>query len=288
MKKVLVVSVLMVLLMASTALAEVKVYDADGQYLGILMVYDGHSADIYIPSMGKFINSLMYKCDSAWMCRYDSLSCDFWDHFEILFQGADCAGEAYMRPYTNWDRMWPQVDYIFYRTDIDKCYLVMPGVYKKCYYYKAFGRDGETNFNCPQGTECRIVGGPSVEWLHPLLEIPKEELPFTLPISLPLRYEYEAAMPLPVVTVTAPNGGETWPIGSTKKITWTSSGITGYVSFQVSRNGGATWGSPLTLINDGSYDWKVTSPASTQARVRIKSVNNPSVFDTSNSNFIIQ
>jgi hypothetical protein len=35
------------------------------------------------------------------------------------------------------------------------------------------------------------------------------------------------------IAVTAPNGGETWPIGSTQTIKWTSNGITGYVKIEL-------------------------------------------------------
>ena len=43
------------------------------------------------------------------------------------------------------------------------------------------------------------------------------------------------------LTVTAPNGGETWPIGSSRTIQWTSTGLTGNVKIEVSRNGGTSW-----------------------------------------------
>ena len=43
------------------------------------------------------------------------------------------------------------------------------------------------------------------------------------------------------ITVTSPNGGEIWPIGSVQNISWTSSGLTGNVKIEVSRNGGTSW-----------------------------------------------
>jgi Chitobiase/beta-hexosaminidase C-terminal domain len=91
------------------------------------------------------------------------------------------------------------------------------------------------------------------------------------------------------ITVTSPNGGETWPIGSNKTITWTSSGITGNVKIELSRNGGSTWTTiKSSTPNDGEYVWKVTSPATTQARIRVTSISYPSVSDTSDGNFTIQ
>jgi hypothetical protein len=90
------------------------------------------------------------------------------------------------------------------------------------------------------------------------------------------------------VTVSAPNGGEVWPIGSTQKILWSTTGFIGNVKIDVSRNGGSTW---TTLIssttNDGSYDWKVVTPLSTTARIRVSSYDDPSVLDISNADFRI-
>ena len=63
----------------------VQVYDANGQYLGILMHQDGQSAQIYIPSIGKFINSRGYMCD-----YYNSNG-----RIELYYEGSDCSGQAY-------------------------------------------------------------------------------------------------------------------------------------------------------------------------------------------------
>ncbi|MGH8010807.1 MAG: hypothetical protein ACREQ3_27790, partial [Candidatus Binatia bacterium] len=91
------------------------------------------------------------------------------------------------------------------------------------------------------------------------------------------------------IMVVAPNGGEQWAIGSKQKIKWTSSGVSGNVKIEVSRNGGASW---ILLFsstaNDGTENWKVTGPATAQAQIRVSSVSNPSVVDTSNGNFTIK
>jgi hypothetical protein len=81
------------------------------------------------------------------------------------------------------------------------------------------------------------------------------------------------------VTVIAPNGGETWPIGSTQKILWSSSGFIGNAKIEISRNGGSTWTALAgSTPNDGSYDWKVVIPLSTTARIRVSSYDDPSVW----------
>ncbi len=60
------------------------------------------------------------------------------------------------------------------------------------------------------------------------------------------------------VTVTSPNGGETWGMGTLHAITWTASdnvAVTA-VSLDYSTNNGGSWSSIATgLANSGSYNW---------------------------------
>jgi len=91
------------------------------------------------------------------------------------------------------------------------------------------------------------------------------------------------------ITVSSANGGETWTIGSTHAIQWSSNGISGNVKIELSRDGGATWTTlSNSTANSGTKNWKVTKPATTQARIRVSSVNSSSVADTGNTNFTIQ
>jgi hypothetical protein len=70
------------------------------------------------------------------------------------------------------------------------------------------------------------------------------------------------------VALTAPNGGEDWISGKVQTITWTP-GI-GDVKLEVSRDGGASWDIVVPATpNDGSYDWAVTGPASSQVLARV-------------------
>jgi hypothetical protein len=91
------------------------------------------------------------------------------------------------------------------------------------------------------------------------------------------------------LTVVVPDGGEVWRINTTQRIQWTSSGVSGNVKIELSRDGGATY---TTLFantpNDGSQNWRVTGPATTQASIKISSVTTPSVSDTSNGVFGIR
>ncbi len=91
------------------------------------------------------------------------------------------------------------------------------------------------------------------------------------------------------ITVTSPNGGESWMIGSSHPITWTSSGISGNVKIEINGNyPSGTWETLFAnTANDGSENWTVSGTAGTAKRVQITSLNNTNVSDISNSNFTI-
>ncbi|HEX6037506.1 lamin tail domain-containing protein [Longimicrobium sp.] len=88
------------------------------------------------------------------------------------------------------------------------------------------------------------------------------------------------------VTVTSPNGGESWAGGSTQAITWTSSGVTN-VKLEYTLNG-STWSViSSTAASAGSYAWTVPSSATTTAKVRVTDASAATVTDASNANFTI-
>lgn len=90
------------------------------------------------------------------------------------------------------------------------------------------------------------------------------------------------------ITLISPNGGETWPLGSAKQITWTSIGITN-VKIEFSTNNGSTWSTIITSnpAQPASYSWIVNGSASGQCIIRISDVTNSSVNDVSNGVFSI-
>ncbi len=89
------------------------------------------------------------------------------------------------------------------------------------------------------------------------------------------------------ITVTSPNGGEKWIVGSTHKITWNSSFISSDIKIELTRNNGAEWEtlSP-TEANDGVYEWTVTEPISAQCLVRLSSTDGEAT-DRSDNPFTI-
>jgi len=77
----------------------------------------------------------------------------------------------------------------------------------------------------------------------------------------------------PVVTVTQPNGGESWDVDSFFDITWSATDNIGVTSVDIllSSDGGTTY--PHTVAtgeaNDGTYSWLVDVALTTQARVKV-------------------
>ena len=86
-------------------------------------------------------------------------------------------------------------------------------------------------------------------------------------------------------TLTAPNGGESWTLGSAHDITW-STGNGGAVTIELSRDDGSSWETLFaSTANDGSASWTVGGAVTSQALVR---VSNSSGSDTSNAAFTVE
>jgi hypothetical protein len=77
----------------------------------------------------------------------------------------------------------------------------------------------------------------------------------------------------PVVSVTSPNGGETWKAGSSQAITWSATDAVGVTSVDLawSSDGGTSFPNTIAtgLANSGSYSWTVPNVPSGTARVRV-------------------
>lgn len=92
----------------------------------------------------------------------------------------------------------------------------------------------------------------------------------------------------PTITVVSPNGGETWMIGETRQIQWTSQHLSGNVDILISRDNGSTWTTLFTnTANDGSDSWVVSGPPTNNAKIRIRSSTNQSIYDDSDGVFSI-
>jgi hypothetical protein len=77
----------------------------------------------------------------------------------------------------------------------------------------------------------------------------------------------------PQVTVSTPDGGESWAIDSFFDVQWIATDNVGVTSIDIllSIDGGATY--PTTIAtgeaNDGVYSWQVEGPPTTQARIKV-------------------
>ncbi|MBI2418455.1 MAG: hypothetical protein HYV28_11265 [Ignavibacteriales bacterium] len=90
------------------------------------------------------------------------------------------------------------------------------------------------------------------------------------------------------ITVTAPNGGETWGAGTTHNITWLANDIAN-VAIKYSTDNGTSWLPVAASVagSAGTFAWSVPNTASTQCKVRVSDVLADSVFDVSNATFSI-
>lgn len=107
-------------------------------------------------------------------------------------------------------------------------------------------------------------------------------------VSCAVTYLVYTSSETPTITVTSPNGGETWTQGSSRTISWTTTGTVGNVKIEYTSNNGTSWSTIVSSTgNDGSYTWTVPVVSSTQCKVRISEAGDSSPTDTSNAVFTI-
>jgi len=90
------------------------------------------------------------------------------------------------------------------------------------------------------------------------------------------------------VTVTSPNGGESWAAGTTRNITWTDN-INENVMIDLYKGGTFHSIISTSTSSDGTRNWSIpfTLESGTNYKVKISSVDDPGISDFSNSNFTI-
>ncbi len=93
----------------------------------------------------------------------------------------------------------------------------------------------------------------------------------------------------PYILVSAPNGGETWYVTQSRTIYWSSCGLTGNVDVSINRDfPNGNWVPLFTDTPDDGYEqWVVTEPATNNARIRVVSISDPQIRDSSDSDFSI-
>lgn len=89
------------------------------------------------------------------------------------------------------------------------------------------------------------------------------------------------------VTLTSPNGGESWTAGTSQQITWTSTGTIANVKLEYSLNNGGSWNNIIASTNDGSQNWNIPAAQSDNALVRVSDASNSAINDASDDVFSI-
>jgi len=96
----------------------------------------------------------------------------------------------------------------------------------------------------------------------------------------------------PTITVTAPNGGESWARGSAQTIRWSVTGAPGtYVKIELLKAGSSVLViSPRTTTSTGSYLWRIPTrqTVGSDYTIRVTSYSNSAYKDVSNSTFSIK
>lgn len=90
----------------------------------------------------------------------------------------------------------------------------------------------------------------------------------------------------PGLSLADPDGGEEWPVGRTRTIRWTATGLTGNVTLELSRNGApaGTLGTPAAAA--GSFDWAISDTLASDSTYTIR-VSQGAVADESAGTFTL-
>ena len=102
-------------------------------------------------------------------------------------------------------------------------------------------------------------------------------------------FTIENQTPADYITVTSPNGGETWKMGTSHNITWDDN-ISSNVKIELYKSGSYYITISSSTSSDGSYIWSIPTnlTESSSYKVKITSATNNSVNDYSNGNFTIE
>jgi hypothetical protein len=178
-------------------------------------------------------------------------------------------------------------------------YTGNPGSDVKIVLYKAGNPVGTATYS----TSIGLNGKGSYPWTISSTREPGSDYQIVVQsVSQPAIKDYSdkyftitsAPTPTPSITVTSPNGGEIWKRGTPHTITWKYTGNPGpYVKIELLKGGTpvgtATYSTSLGSGGIGSYLWKISSERApgTDYRIRVTSVSQPTVYDTSNGDFTI-
>jgi choice-of-anchor B domain-containing protein len=92
----------------------------------------------------------------------------------------------------------------------------------------------------------------------------------------------------PALTLTRPAPDTLFRLGRNNTVQWTLRGVSGGVSVDLSRDDGATWTRVIDEAdNVGFYDWTGVGATTSRAKIRVTSLTNPALTQTSPSFSIV-
>ena len=97
------------------------------------------------------------------------------------------------------------------------------------------------------------------------------------------------AAPKPTITITTPNGGEQWQVGTANNIIWTSTSVTGNVKIDLYKGTVLDSTIAASVANTGTYNWTIPAiqTAGTNYKVKISSVTTTTVVGQSAADFTV-
>lgn len=135
--------------------AEIKVYDNNNQYLGVLLDYNPAHLVVFIPSLA-----------ASW--EFDTRSGAGCPETDVVFESADCSGTPYM---------WGPHSVIF---DLN----TLLGEFYKADYSGKKNITPASSYD--DDCQCRQDTWKAMDYYPMTNEV---QMPFTTPIALPLRFE---------------------------------------------------------------------------------------------------
>lgn len=140
-------------------------------------------------------------------------------------------------------------------------------------------------------------GSGSFDWNIPLSQVTgakyRIKIMSTIDGSFKDTSDANFAISPPSITVTSPNGGESWTRGTQQLIQWTYKGNPGeYVKIKLLRRGVTvrtiTPSSPIGGKGNGSFAWDIPLDLAIGGKYQIKIISTGSYKDKSDGNFILQ
>lgn len=153
--------VVLFLVIGKVTFADIKVYDANDQYLGILVDHLDDRIILFIPSMGKFMGMTEGHCDNI-------------GQFGLLYEAHNCTGIPYSMGLST-DHIKKNCGKYYTRDNQVKEINVVSFLRSNCY--------------CGDIDSYQSIGPWGTRLVVPAIEILESEIPFSLPAALPLRYE---------------------------------------------------------------------------------------------------